>query len=1544
MENRMESLNKALRALIKKEEGMRKKLLLISMSLAFGLLAFVWGTEKGQAAPVLNPAIDLSKPNYAYSPPLRKFMDSLPGVCGLTAPNGLGQCIPLATAQTYSGFPNDDYYEIALVEYREQLHRDLPPVVGTWPGPQTGGTLLRGYVQEINGVPVGTPHYLGPLILATKNRPIRIKFTNRLPVGAAGDLFLPVDTTIMGAGMGPMDAYGNPCDNTAPGATCASYTQNRATIHLHGGLPPWISDGTAHQWITPAGEFPYVRGASQQNVPDMDVPAEGSATFYWTNQQSGRLMFYHDHALGITGPNVYAGEAAGYLLVDPVEETALANMGVPGTTADLAHLIPLVIQDKTFVSNATTTVTDPTWQTAKWGAEGSLWFPHVYQPNQDPTDPSGANPLGRWDYGAWFWPVFPSEIPPTVSHVPEAFMDTPLVNGTAYPYIEVAAAPYRLKILNACNDRMLNLQLYQADAGYTVASTGTASVLNGVVTGITVANAGSGYPPNSSPMVHISGGGGGGAWATATVNGAGIVTAINVVSGGFGYTSPPTVIVGGNTEVKMIPALQDAAIPFPAAWTAQTPGMIPDILDGRVSGVPDPTLRGPGMVQIATEGGLLPGPVVLANTPVGFEQNKRNIVVLNVLEKTLYLAPAERADVIIDFSQFAGKTLILYNDSPAPVPAGDPRYDFYTGNPDYSETGGANNQGGAPSTLPGYGPNTRTIMQIRVAGTDSGVPGPVDDVPAALVSSLTSSLPALFAATQDAPIVPESAYNGLLYSGGSTTDTYARIQDMSLTFTPYGSATPTTLYVQNKTIQELFDPQGRMNATLGVELPFTNAGNQTTVPLGFIDPVTETLAPGEIQIWKITHNGVDTHGIHFHLVNVQVINRVGWDGAIRPPDDNELGWKDTVRMNPLEDIIVAMQAKMPIVPFAVPDSIRLLNPAMPQGSTFPSFSPLTGQPITVTNDIFNFGWEYTWHCHILGHEENDMMRPVVVRVNPISTGIPGAPTAVTAVPGDASAIVSFASPTSGSGTLSIISYTVTASPGGITASGPASPIKISGLTNGTAYTFTVTATNNAPATGPASLPSNSVTPNVVPAAPIMGFATAGNAQATVYFAPPASNGGTPILDYTVTSSSGNFTATGAGSPLTVVGLTNATAYSFTVTARNALGSSLASAPSNTVVPGSVPGAPTAVTAVPGNGQATVSFTAPASNGGSPIVIYTVTASGGGGQIGTGATSPIMVTGLTNGTSYTFTVTAWNVNGSGPASAPSPSILVATVPGAPTAVTAVAGNGTATVNFTAPASNGGSAITLYTVTSTPGNITATGAASPISVPGLTNNTDYTFTVTATNVMGTGPASSASNSVTPTATVPARPTGLAATNSVLSTSPPTVSLTWVDNSNNEVGFTIQRATNNTFTTNLTTFTVGVNVTTYTDTTVSPKTRYYYRVQAFDNIGNSTFSVAVTLLTVGQLPLDPTNLAVTGVTQTTVSLSWTDNATNETSYYVYRSLAGATGPWTRLAVQPANTQTFTDTGRLRNRNYWYEVRANDSASGLSNPSNVVQATTLP
>ena len=86
-------------------------------------------------------------------------------------------------------------------------------------------------------------------------------------------------------------------------------------------------------------------------------------------------------------------------------------------------------------------------------------------PNEDIYDPSGANPLGRWDYGPW---LNPATVPinthlPTPSHVPEALGDTMVVNGTAFPYLNVPAAAVRFRILNACDDRSLNLQFYVAD-------------------------------------------------------------------------------------------------------------------------------------------------------------------------------------------------------------------------------------------------------------------------------------------------------------------------------------------------------------------------------------------------------------------------------------------------------------------------------------------------------------------------------------------------------------------------------------------------------------------------------------------------------------------------------------------------------------------------------------------------------------------------------------------------------------------------------------------------------------------------------------------------------------------------------------------------------------------------------------------------------------------------------------------------------------------------------------------------------------------------
>jgi hypothetical protein len=120
-------------------------------------------------------------------------------------------------------------------------------------------------------------------------------------------------------------------------------------------------------------------------------------------------------------------------------------------------------------------------------------------------------------------------------------------------------------------------------------------------------------------------------------------------------------------------------------------------------------------------------------------------------------------------------------------------------------------------------------------------------------------------------------------------------------------------------------------------------------------------------------------------MDVQIVNRVGWDGAVRPPDANEIGWKDTVRMNPLEDIVVALRPYRQALPWDLPNSVRPLDVTSPVGATsammYTNVDP-TNEPATVVNDMTNFGWEYVWHCHILGHEENDMMRAMALAVPP----------------------------------------------------------------------------------------------------------------------------------------------------------------------------------------------------------------------------------------------------------------------------------------------------------------------------------------------------------------------------------------------------------------------------------------------------------------------------------------------------------------------------------------------------------------------------------
>lgn len=382
-----------------------------------------------------------------------------------------------------------------------------------------------------------------------------------------------------------------------------------------------------------------------------------------------------------------------------------------------------------------------------------------------------------------------------------------------------------------------------------------------------------------------------------------------------------------------------------------------------------------------------------------------------------------------------------------------------------------------------------------------------------------------------------------------------------------------------------------------------------------------------------------------------------------------------------------------------------------------------------------------------GSSEPAVSNPVTPRP------FPGQPAITSVTAGDRQASVAFTPPTVGA---PFTSYTVTARTGGqvsgpgLTATGPASPVTIAGLTNGSTYVITAYATNSS-GNGPES-PIKTVTPLGLPGAPTNVTATSGNGLATVSFTPPANTGGAPNLSYSVASSPGGITVTAGGSPVQVNGLINGTTYTFTVRASNAAGNGPASAPSNPVTPNAftIPSPPLFPQAFAGDQRATVAFSPSLSDGGSPITAYTVTSSPGGATA-TGAASPITVDGLANGTSYTFTVVATNAAGNSQPSTVSNAVtpMPATTPNPPQAPVASAGNQGARVSFTPPAGDGGSPITAYTVTASPGGITATGTDSPVTITGLTNGVSYTFTVVATNTVGDSQPSTASNAVTPSA---------------------------------------------------------------------------------------------------------------------------------------------------------------------------------------------------
>jgi spore coat protein A len=353
------------------------------------------------------------------------------------------------------------------------------------------------------------------------------------------------------------------------------------------------------------------------------------------------------------------------------------------------------------------------------------------------------------------------------------------------------------------------------------------------------------------------------------------------------------------------------------------------------SGFPDFTKPGPDWIVIGTEGGFLSRPVnVPSGRPIIATADATGSRTVDPINPggSLITAPAERWDLVVDFNGKGGKKYILWNDAPGPYPGGDILNDYPV-----------NGIGGG---------DTQRIMRFEVRAESRAIPKD----PLFLIGSYM-------------PLAgnPLSGIDKPL--AGHVANLPAAFQTwLDASTQPLPIPTRPGVAVRQLTLNEIFDAKGRLIQMLGTNEATTDGdfSRPYADPMDPSSAVTEKVKAGATEVWQIANTTGDTHPIHIHLVNCQILSRQPFDvtafaatpkgqkavptfiGPARGPDATELGWKETVKMNPGEVTTLIMKFTLPRTPFTVPPSPR-------------------------TGDM-----EYVWHCHILEHEEHDMMRPLVV--------------------------------------------------------------------------------------------------------------------------------------------------------------------------------------------------------------------------------------------------------------------------------------------------------------------------------------------------------------------------------------------------------------------------------------------------------------------------------------------------------------------------------------------------------------------------------------
>jgi bilirubin oxidase len=309
-----------------------------------------------------------------------------------------------------------DYYEIAVRQFAQQILPAGYPATTVWS--------------------YGSPNHPGSFnypaftIEAKWNRPVRVKWINDLKDPVTGQFrphILPVDPTLHWANPpGPIDE--RPAFIGTPGPYLGPVP---IVTHVHGAHTGPESDGYPEAWYLPAAAnipIGYSRQGSSYDQYDRSNTTPGTAVFQYPNNQRATTLWYHDHTLGMTRLNVYAGPAGFYLIrggPDDRPPSLLPNPApAPGDPPGLRyHEIPIGIQDRSFKP------------------DGSLFYPDT-----------------REFFDGFNGPFIPhSDMPPIWN--PEFFGNAMVVNGVSWPYLEVEQRRYRFRLLNGCNSRFLLLEL-----------------------------------------------------------------------------------------------------------------------------------------------------------------------------------------------------------------------------------------------------------------------------------------------------------------------------------------------------------------------------------------------------------------------------------------------------------------------------------------------------------------------------------------------------------------------------------------------------------------------------------------------------------------------------------------------------------------------------------------------------------------------------------------------------------------------------------------------------------------------------------------------------------------------------------------------------------------------------------------------------------------------------------------------------------------------------------------------------------------------------